>query len=173
MSSSDEKRVEVKDGDFGRHIVQYPGDVSFCAGCSSCEVVCGLVHEGVSSPSVNRIFLKKGDKQSLMHTILTCQHCADHPCYDKCPKKDEAMCIDDAGIVYINPDKCIGCGLCAKACKFEPARINYVKKQDKEKRKARKCDLCRTRENGPACIEYCQVKCIGLSDEPVPANPAE
>ncbi|WKY45214.1 4Fe-4S dicluster domain-containing protein [Eubacteriaceae bacterium ES2] len=154
----------------GRHVIQYPDDISFCAGCSACEIVCGLVHEGVSSPSVKRIFLERGEKQSLQHAVLTCHHCDDPPCYEKCPKKDKAMCIDERGIVYIDQDECIGCGMCAKACKFEPSRINFNKKIEKTKRKAYKCDLCRTRENGPACIEYCQVKCIGLSDLPIPAK---
>jgi Fe-S-cluster-containing hydrogenase component 2 len=29
--------------------------------------------------------------------------------------------------------------------------------------------LCRTREKGPACVEYCQVRCIGISDQPSPS----
>lgn len=171
MSTKDENEKDTEQ--YGRHIVQYPANISFCAGCSSCEIVCGLVHEGVSSPSVNRIFLERGERQSLVHKILTCQHCTDHPCYEKCPKKDAAMCIDENGIVYINEENCIGCGLCAKACTFKPSRINFVKNKDKKKRKARKCDLCRTRPEGPACIEYCQVRCIGLSDQPVPTKLAE
>jgi Fe-S-cluster-containing dehydrogenase component len=120
----------------GRHVIQYPDDISFCAGCSACEIVCGLVHEGVSSPSVKRIFLERGEKQSLQHAVLTCQHCDDHPCYEKCPKQDLAMCIDEKGIVYINQDECIGCGLCAKACKFEPSRINFNKKTENPRKRS-------------------------------------
>ncbi|HEY3424508.1 MAG TPA: 4Fe-4S dicluster domain-containing protein [Negativicutes bacterium] len=155
---------------YGRHIVQYPADVSLCAGCTSCEIVCGLVHEGKSSPAINRIFVERGTS-SMIHKIHACQHCAEHPCYDKCPRKDTAMCIDENGTVYINEEHCIGCSLCIKACVFDPPRINFVKSKDKTQRKAKKCDLCRTRPEGPACVEYCQVCCIGVSDQPVPTAP--
>jgi Fe-S-cluster-containing hydrogenase component 2 len=150
---------------FGRHIVQYPAEISLCAGCSACEIVCSLVHDGLVGPAYRRIFVERGTR-SMISTIYSCQHCEDHPCYNACPRKDQAMCIDENGIVYINEEHCIGCKLCIKACVFDPPRINYVKSSDKTKRKAKKCDLCRTRPEGPACIEFCQVSCIGLSDQP-------
>lgn len=151
---------------YGNHIVQYSPDYSFCAGCTSCEVVCTLTHDGLVSPSYNRIFVNR-DNRSMVHTVQACQHCADHPCYEKCPKKDQAMRIDENNIVFIDESHCIGCGLCMKACVFTPSRINMVKSADKTKRKAKKCDLCRTRPEGPACVEWCPVRCIGLSDNSV------
>ncbi|MDR1796304.1 MAG: 4Fe-4S dicluster domain-containing protein [Clostridiales Family XIII bacterium] len=157
----------MSETNYGSHVVQYPQDYSLCAGCTTCEIVCSLVHDGVVGPRYNRIFLKRGTS-SMIHEVLACMHCADHPCYEKCPKKDEAMKIDEKGVVYIDEAFCIGCGLCAKACAFTPSRINLVKSSDKDKRKAKKCDLCRTREEGPACIEWCPVRCIGLSDRPRP-----
>ncbi len=72
---------------------------------------------------------------------------------------------EEKGIVFIDPINCTGCRLCIKACPFEPKRINF----DKATRKALKCDLCRTREKGPACVEYCQVRCIGVTDQPLPS----
>ena len=152
---------------YGNHIVQYPMDYSLCAGCTTCEIVCTLTHDGLVSPSYNRIFVDRGTR-SMVHHILSCQHCSDHPCYDACPKKDKAMCIDENNIVYINEDECVGCGLCQKACAFTPSRINMVKSEDKKQRKAKKCDLCRTRPEGPACVQWCPVKCIGLSQDPLP-----
>ena len=94
--------------------------------------------------------------------IVTCQHCLDHPCYESCPKQDEAMCIDENGIVYVNEDECIGCGKCVSACRFEQPRINMMNAEKKKHRKAKKCDLCRTRPEGPACVQYCPVRCLGL-----------
>lgn len=102
----------------------------------------------------------------MIHRIYACQHCVDHPCYHACARKDQAMCLDENGIVYINEEYCIGCKRCIKACVFDPPRINYVKSSDKSKRKAKKCDLCRTRPEGPACVEFCQVRCLGISDLP-------
>lgn len=154
---------------YGRCIVQYPPDVSACVGCNACEIVCALVHDGKTGPMLRRIFLERDTVMLFNHVIYTCQHCVDHPCYDACPKKDKAMCIDEEkGIVYINPEFCIGCRRCIKACSCEPKRINF----DKTEKKAVKCDLCRNRENGPACVEFCQVRCIGLSDQPLPPPPA-
>lgn len=142
------------------YIRQYPPEISLCVGCSACEIVCGLVHEGKVGPSVRRIFLER-DTILFEHQVYTCRHCPDHPCYDACPKPDEAMYLDeDRGIVYIDSEGCDGCRLCIEACPFEPKRINF----DSSGNRAIKCDLCRTREKGPACVEYCQVRCIGTGD---------
>lgn len=153
----------------GRHIIQYSADYSLCAGCTTCEIVCSLVHDGVVGPRHNRIFLERGTV-SMIHSIQACLHCADHPCYDKCPLQEKAMCIDENNIVYINEEHCDGCGRCVKACILSPSRINLVKSKDKAQRKAKKCDLCRTRPDGPACVEYCPVRCINLSDQPLPIS---
>ena len=147
---------------FGRHIVQSPPEHSFCAGCNTCEIVCSLTHDGLVGPCFNRIFVEK-DVRTMYHTIHSCKHCPDHPCYEACPKKGEAMLIDSAGLVYINEENCIGCGLCLKSCSFDPPRINMVKSADKHLRKAKKCDLCRTRKEGPACVEWCPVRCISVA----------
>jgi Fe-S-cluster-containing hydrogenase component 2 len=145
----------------GRRIVQRPSEYSFCAGCESCSVVCALVHDGVVGPSKSRLFVERNIR-TMVHTVHTCQHCADHPCYEKCPKKDDAMRIDENGVVYIATEACIGCGACARACAFTPSRINFVKDAPKALRKARKCDLCRGRAEGPACVEWCPVRCIDV-----------
>lgn len=152
--------MSQKPESFGPHIVQCSADESLCAGCSACEIVCGLVHDGSSSPSLRRIFLKR-DTCELIHTIYACQQCVDAPCYNACPKKDTAMCIDkERSIVYINAEHCIGCKLCIKACPFEPKRIQM--NLDSPRPKAIKCDLCRNRPGGPACVEYCQVLCLSV-----------
>ncbi|MDR1573587.1 MAG: 4Fe-4S dicluster domain-containing protein [Clostridiales Family XIII bacterium] len=142
-----------------RHIVQYDADYSLCAGCSACEILCGLLHDAMVGPKARRIFVEK-DSTQLLHKVHACQHCTDHPCFDACPPKVGAMRLDaETGVVCVDEEKCIGCKLCIKACPFTPKRI-----QIGPKGKAIKCDLCRTRPEGPACIEYCQVMCLGLSD---------
>ncbi|MDR1015843.1 MAG: 4Fe-4S dicluster domain-containing protein [Coriobacteriales bacterium] len=150
----------------GVHIVQYPREVSLCAGCGGCEIVCSFEHFGAVGKHTARLFVDRGTID-MMHTVYACQQCADHPCYDACPPKVQAMQIDEDGMVWIDQDVCIGCRSCIRACPFTPARINY----NWEVKKSQKCDLCRGREGGPACIEYCQVRCIGLSDGPVPVPP--
>lgn len=148
--------------DYGNHVVQYNRDYSLCAGCETCSMLCGLFHEGFTGHSNARIRLAIATR-SLMHEVLTCKHCSDHPCYEACPRKDKAMRIDESGIVYVEKENCIGCRLCEKNCKFTPSRISMIRDKNRKEWKAAKCDLCRTRPEGPACIEYCPVRCIGLS----------
>ncbi len=144
------------------HIAQVTPEESLCIGCQSCNLVCGLIHDGVVGPMQGRIKIGSIDYKQLIFEINSCQQCTDYPCYYACPKKNNAMCIDEElGIAYVNEENCIGCGLCAKNCKFSPARIII----DPKKRKAKKCDMCRTREGGPACIEYCPVQCLILKQE--------
>lgn len=152
--------------EYGNHVVQYAMDYSLCAGCETCSIMCALGHDGINSPGCHRIQVNLGTR-SMIHEVLTCQHCTDHPCYEKCPKKDKAMRIDDRGIVYIDEENCIGCGLCIKACRFTPSRIVMMKHKDRKKWRAKKCDLCREHPDGPQCIAWCPVRCIGLSDDSV------
>ncbi|MDR1299654.1 MAG: hydrogenase, partial [Oscillospiraceae bacterium] len=77
---------------YGGHIVQTPPEYSFCAGCNSCEAICSLVHDGVVSPSRRRLTVRR-DIRTMAHTVYSCQHCSDRPCYEKCPKKGEAMIL--------------------------------------------------------------------------------
>jgi Fe-S-cluster-containing dehydrogenase component len=72
--------------------------------------------------------------------------------------------IDGDGVVYIDESECIGCGLCRKACVFEPPRINLDAVAPRETRRARKCDMCRSRPGGPACVQWCPVRCLNASE---------
>ena len=147
----------------GTHIIQWGPDVSLCAGCGSCEIVCSLIHDGVSGSRSRRIFFEH-DSVQLIHKVHSCQQCLDHPCYEVCPAKGSAMRIDsDTGVVFVALDACSGCGLCIAACPYEPKRL-----QQRRDGKVVKCDLCRGRDGGPACIEYCQCLAIGLSTDDPP-----
>ena len=42
------------------HIVQYPDEYSHCIGCSSCELFCALVHDGVTGPCHGGIKVELG-----------------------------------------------------------------------------------------------------------------
>ena len=151
-----------------RHIEKCPPSYSVCTGCGSCEIICSLVHEGLASPSCNRIFVQQGPTNKLIFHVYTCQQCQEPTCYEACPLKDKAMTIDENGTVVINEAVCIGCGKCQNACKYKPSRINLVKSKDKNERKAKKCDLCKGRPEGPACVQWCPAKCLELNDKPLP-----
>jgi Fe-S-cluster-containing hydrogenase component 2 len=60
------------------------------------------------------------------------------------------------GSTYIDESECTGCGLCVDACPFDPPRIRI----NTGKNVAFKCDLCRGREGGPICVEYCPFQAL-------------
>ncbi|MBR2790520.1 MAG: 4Fe-4S binding protein [Eggerthellaceae bacterium] len=152
---------------YGNHIVQYSPEYSLCAGCEACSIMCGLTHDGFTGRENARIKVHI-EPRSLIHTVLACQQCDDHPCYEACARKDQAMCLDpETGIAYINEEFCIGCGRCMKACRFTPSRISMKKNKKRKLWRAVKCDLCRGNPEGPQCIKWCQVRCLGLSDDAV------
>ena len=100
---------------------------------------------------------------SLIHDLATCQQCDYPECYFACLQKDKALCIDDeTGARYINPEYCLGsaCKLCIDACPFDPPRINF----DFDNNTAVKCDLCKDRENGPACVEFCNAMALTFQE---------
>ncbi|MCQ2957084.1 MAG: 4Fe-4S binding protein [Mycoplasmoidaceae bacterium] len=46
----------------------------------------------------------------------SCRSCIGHACKQACPKN--AISIDASHRAHIDKDKCVNCGLCAKACPF-------------------------------------------------------
>ncbi|MNK43992.1 quinol dehydrogenase periplasmic component [compost metagenome] len=44
-------------------------------------------------------------------------------CIDRCPFPDEAIAADEHGRPVVNPDRCVGCGLCAYICVTTPGAI--------------------------------------------------
>jgi Fe-S-cluster-containing hydrogenase component 2 len=76
--------------------------------------------------------------------------------------KDKALCIDQTtGAVYVDENRCTGCGLCVDACPFDPPRI----KINAQKNVAFKCDLCRERKGGPICVEYCPFEALKVASK--------
>lgn len=59
----------------------------------------------------------------------------------------------EQGIVEIDQDKCVGCGLCAQFCPMD------VILSCPETRKAYKCDLC---QGKPLCVEACPTGALEL-----------
>ena len=77
---------------YGNHVVQYSPEYSLCTGCETCMIMCGLTHDGFTGTGNSGIRVDLGTR-SMMHRVLSCQQCDDHPCYDACPKKGEAMTV--------------------------------------------------------------------------------
>jgi Fe-S-cluster-containing hydrogenase component 2 len=157
----DKKAVELEIPKTKVYVSQVSLSESACTGCGTCELVCALVHEGSTGPSLRRIWLDR-DPINLVHRVITCQQCDYPSCYYSCPRKNEALCIDSkTGATYINSDKCEpDCTICIEACPFDTPRINF----DVERNVPVKCDLCKDRAEGPACVEFCSVVCLELRD---------
>lgn len=156
--------------------VIYP-DPNLCIGCLACEVACSDVHrqQGLSAVPRIRILLSdqgkvtaqvsqsSGDKPSF--NPMPCKQCPDPECFVVCPTN--ALLIDPKNKArYIEESVCIACGKCEAACPYEMkgpvtayAEEFHAKRIffDPVKQVYTKCDMCRFRPEGPACVSACPV----------------
>ncbi|MBQ4467035.1 MAG: 4Fe-4S binding protein [Firmicutes bacterium] len=110
----------------------------------------GEFHGSKDTVQVVSIACDECPKSGHMVTDI-CRGCVAHNCREVCPRK--AIVIDGRGYAHIDKDRCVECGRCATACKYN-AIINMH----------RPCErVCPTGaismdEDGSACID--QEKCI-------------
>jgi len=124
-----------------------------CTGCRICELVCSVIHEGVSNPARSRINVIKWEAEGL-YIPMSCQQCEDAPCQAICPVK--ALSRDQAlDYVKVDYNICIGCRSCVAVCPFGAMGFDVIGK------KVIKCDLC---EGDPQCVRFCEVKAIEYVD---------
>jgi Fe-S-cluster-containing dehydrogenase component len=120
-----------------------------CRACRVCEVACSLFKEAVAGPSVSRInihFREFDPAEPIRGTI--CRQCEVPECMEACAAG--AMWRDaSTGSIVINQGMCIGCMECKAACPWQVPKLHT------ERGVAIKCDLCKEREEGPACVEAC------------------
>lgn len=137
------------------------GDPSLCVDCQRCEMACTEFNDGKNDPVLARIRIGRniwygpgnpgarplqgvwGDSTVYQDTCRQCAHPV--PCANACPQG--AIHVDPkTGAHYVDEDKCIGCGLCQKACPRDMMSF------DREKQKASKCFLC---DGEPKCVKAC------------------
>jgi molybdopterin-containing oxidoreductase family iron-sulfur binding subunit len=164
-------------------------DVRKCVGCSACTVACAV--ENKLPPGVfYRIVLEEttGDYPDVRRRFFArpCMQCDTPPCIPVCPVTPvKATRKRPDGVVEIDYETCIGCGLCVAACPYDartldsgefwtdgtPRRQAYEAAPAYEYgrewtrdgtsppvTKARKCHFCLHRvEAGmlPACVATC------------------
>ena len=127
-----------------------------CVGCGSCMLMCSFHHEGVVSPSLSRIRMDR-DPLNAEYRANICQQCLAPSCYAACLSTGDCIRFDETtGARYIDEDACILCEECIEACPFEPPRVRMLDGRDV----VVKCDLCRGRQAGPICVEYCPVEAL-------------
>ena len=124
-------------------------DYEKCTGCRLCELVCSVMHDGISNPARSRIKVVKWEAEG-RYVPMICQQCEDAPCQHACPmgaiSRDE-----DLGFLQVNHEICIGCRTCVGVCPFGAMSYNVTD------RKVFKCDLC---GGDPQCARFCEVKAV-------------
>ena len=102
-------------------------DLVKCAGCQTCAVACkveNMLPPGICWGKVNDYEVGEYPDVRRKFLPLLCMHCKVAPCKEVCPTGATIQRND--GIVYIDQDKCVGCGYCIVACPYD-ARTVYKK----------------------------------------------
>ncbi len=152
-------------------------DLDTCVGCHACVISCKSWNtENYGAPLsdldaygaepvgtfLNRVHSYEVTPASpaapfTVHFPKSCLHCEDAPCVTVCPTGASYKRSED-GIVLVNEDACIGCGLCAWACPYG------ARERDQLAGVMKKCTLCVDRiynenlpveDREPACVRTC------------------
>jgi Fe-S-cluster-containing dehydrogenase component len=151
-------------------------DLDTCVGCHACVINCkewntsnygaplGDKDAYGANPMgtfLNRIHTyeakQSGCNAQTVHFPKSCLHCEDAPCVTVCPTGASYKRAED-GIVLVNEDRCMGCGLCAWACPYGARELDQLEGVMK------KCTLCVDRiynenipeiDRIPACVRTC------------------
>ena len=112
------------------------------AGCTLCEDVCISTKADSKGSRIKPVHLPEVD----FHGVVKCNQCSEPACLEACPTGAITKSNVD-GIVRINEDKCVGCGMCTLCCPY--GGIYY----DISAKKSLKCDNC---DGDPQCVESCK-----------------
>lgn len=142
-------------------------DPTRCVGCRRCELACTEFNDGKAQPSISRIKVNRninfgpkglyagrgslgnwGNGLIMQDLCKQCPHPV--PCANACPN-DAIVVKPPLNARVVDPDKCVGCKMCQKACPWEMLSF------DSEKNKATKCFLC---DGKPKCVEACPASAL-------------
>jgi len=161
-------------------------DLDTCVGCHACAVACKEWNTGgypapltdqdpyganATGTWLNRIhsYELEAEGEEPGRTVYfprSCLHCDNAPCVTVCPTGASYKREED-GIVLVEEDKCIGCGLCAWACPYGAREL------DAGTGVMKKCTLCVDRiadpgleevERVPACVQACPASARHFGD---------
>ena len=159
-------------------------DLDTCVGCQACVVNCkewntggypaplSDLHPygpGTIGAWLNRVHsfeAGEGAAGRTVHFPKSCLHCQDAACVTVCPTGASYKREED-GIVLVDEDRCIGCGLCAWACPYGARELDPLDGVMK------KCTLCIDRiynenlpaeERQPACVATCPARARHFGD---------
>lgn len=146
-----------------------------CIGCTTCMSACYESSFTRGKLATSRLVVTR----TLSGTMPNqCRQCDDAPCANVCPVG--ALRFGDNNI-EVYEEICIGCKMCTLACPFGAIRVgaeampsvDYIlepkhnlsfESESGSKSIAVKCDLCKGREEGPACVEICPTGALMFID---------
>ena len=153
-------------------------DLSVCNGCYCCQIACKDEHVGNDwtpyakpQPDTGQFWIGLTEKVrghvpqvKVSYLPQMCHHCDDAPCIEQC--EAEAIYQRDDGLVIINPEKCVGCKLCADTCPHDAIFFN------EELNLAQKCTGCaHLLDNDPEewsvprCVDQCPTEALRFGEE--------
>jgi Fe-S-cluster-containing dehydrogenase component len=181
-------------------------DTTTCIGCGRCVEACKLENHLPEEGSLNRTWVElhvlaengdvfisspeggrhgfpaeesvpaeaAGSIRDAYFVPRTCMQCENPPCTWVCPVS--ATFRTEDGIVFVDENRCIGCGYCLVAC---PYGARYMVPAGETTPKgmsgvADKCTFCYhriTRGRPPACSEVCPVNARIFGDLRDPSSP--
>ncbi|MDR3307786.1 MAG: 4Fe-4S dicluster domain-containing protein [Coriobacteriales bacterium] len=142
-------------------------DTRRCIGCDSCSVACKIWNDLPLEIMFNPVITDGPHGEypylHMSHVPLICMHCEEAPCTHVCPTG--ASKKDEDGIIWVDPDACIGCSACIAACPYD------ARHKDHGSGVVMKCDFCKDRvrkKQEPHCVWTChqRARIFGDLDDP-------
>jgi len=122
-------------------------DSERCVGCECCMFACSR-REGKASLESSRIYVRSVGGMERGFIVIVCRACEDPSCMYSCPVG--ALKKREYGGVFLDREKCIGCGSCVEACPLSAITM------DEETNKPLICIYC------GFCVNYCPHQVIGI-----------
>jgi len=162
----------MKESRINKFVIANP---NVCIGCATCMAACYESSYKRGKLAVPRLIVTR----TLSGTMPNqCRQCDDAPCVNVCPVG--ALRFGENSIELFE-EICIGCKMCTLACPFGAIRagaeimpsVNYtmepkynlgLESEIGAKSIAIKCDLCKGREEGPACVQVCPTGALVFID---------
>lgn len=146
-------------------------DMQTCTGCKTCVIACRDKHDLADGVRWRRVVEFAGGEWEHLpdgtfgqdvfayYLSISCNHCQDPICVKACPSR--AMRQDAHGIVFIDPEKCVGCQYCAWVCPYSAPQF------DPHQGRMTKCDFCREelqQNRPPACVAACPTRALTFGE---------
>lgn len=139
-------------------------DAKKCIACQSCEIACKSNKNLPVGPRICQLVTIGprfvGNVPRAFYGFMPCFHCENPWCVAACPTGAMQKRAKD-GIVFADPELCVGCKMCMAACPWGAPQWNH------ETGKVVKCDYCMDRiDQGlkPACVTVCTTHCLHFAE---------